>query len=515
LTVAGPGVVHALAGMANAQSNCWPMVLVSAGPPTDSQTTGFFQETPQLEAAKIYAKFAVRVETLKKVKYFIHKAVRASLQGRPGAVYIEIASNVISDQKLSEEEVVEQFSENANVQLSFPVPQPVSCFSTIQRVHQLLLQAKRPLFIIGKGAAYARAEEVLSKLVTKTGIPFLPTPMGKGVISDAHHLCVGASRTRALKEADVIVLIGARLNWILHYGQEPRYSEDLKFVQFEIHPEEFHSAQPIHIPVPGDLKINLQQLFHHFSGSFPSDSSSTSSSAPAFKHQEETKKWLESLEQTKTKNAEGLEKKIQEDKTVPMGYHYVLYQLSQAIPEFSVIINEGANTMDLGRMILPNAHPRSRLDAGTTGTMGIGVGYAIAAAIAHPDRLVVSVQGDSAFGFSGMELETVVRFGLPIIFVVINNNGIYRGLTELPTTSAVDIPVTSLISNAHYEKIMEAFGGDGYFVTRPEEFESVLRKVFDGVRTKEAFENNRHLLKPTLINVMIKPEGPLPKILSH
>jgi len=186
--------------------------------------------------------------------------------------------------------------------------------------------------------------------------------------------------------------------------------------------------------------------------------------------------------------------KLCADDRVPLSYYRALKGVHDALPRDTIIVSEGANTMDIGRTIFDNTLPRHRLDAGTWGTMGVGLGFAIAAQVVHPDKRVVAVEGDSAFGFSGMEIETMCRYGLNICIVIINNNGISMGINDISGLDRSQVPFFVYTPQARYEKLIEAFGGKGYYITRPEEIQPTMR---DALSQK----------CPTIVNIMIDTDA--------
>ncbi|CAK6435669.1 unnamed protein product [Pipistrellus nathusii] len=483
LVVSGPGLVHALGGMANANMNCWPLIVIGGSSERGQETMGAFQEFPQVEACRLYSKFSVRPSSIEAIPSVIEKAVRSSIYGRPGACYIDIPADFVDL----------QVNVNSIKYVECCMPPPVSMAETsaVQMAASVIRNAKQPLLIIGKGAAYARAEEGIRKLVEQCKLPFLPTPMGKGVLPDNHPNCVAAARSRALQFADVIVLFGARLNWILHFGLPPRYQPDVKFIQIDICAEELGNNVRPAVTLLGDINAVTKQLLEQFdkaSWQYPPES-----------------KWWNTLRE-KMKSNEAASKELASKKSLPMNYYTVFYHVQEQLPKDCMVVSEGANTMDIGRTVLQNYLPRYRLDAGTFGTMGVGLGFAIAAAIVAKDRnpgqRVICVEGDSAFGFSGMEVETICRYNLPIVLLVVNNNGIYQGfdtdswkeMLKLGDATALAPPMC-LLPNAHYEQVMTAFGGNGYFVQTPGELQESLRKSLAD-RTK-----------PSLINIMIEPQS--------
>ncbi|CAG5121787.1 unnamed protein product [Candidula unifasciata] len=485
LVVSGPGLVHALAGMANAMENCWPLLVVGGSVDTYQEAMGGFQEYPQVEAARRYSKFSARPSSLDKIPYYVEKAYRESTYGRPGACYLDLSGDMIAGTV-----------KEASVRYVPPRPPPPPVLSDPENVKSavdLLVYAEKPLVIIGKGAAYAGAEGPISRLIESTGLPFLPTPMGKGVMPDEHRLCVSAARSRALQEADVILLLGARLNWMLHFGAPPRFNPRVKIIQVDIQIEELGNNVLPAAYLPGDVSSVTTQLYDEFQrrpGQFKFNVNSA---------------WWKTLKAKIDANQETVQS-MSKDHSVPLNYYAAYSEVQSAIPKDCIIINEGSNTMDIGRTMLLNQHPRHRLDAGTFGTMGVGLGFALAAAIYcrdyHPNKRVVCVEGDSAFGFSGMEIETIARYRLPVIIIIFNNNGIGYGISEEEFKLAqqsgdplLTIPAKSLCPNTRYEKLIEAFGGSGFFVQTTEELKASL---------KAALKNTT---MPSVINIMINPQA--------
>ncbi len=468
LVVSGPGMTNAISGLANAWSNCWPMVLLGGSSDTTQAGMGAFQEAPQVEAARPFVKYAAKIDKVGRIPYYVEQAVRISMCGRPGPVYLDLPGDII-DAKL-DDEAVEQPSRVADP------PRPLADPAVVQAALDTLRQAERPLVIVGKGAAYARAEHEVGEFIEKTQLPYLAAPMAKGLLPDDHPLSVAAARSYALQNADVVFLVAARLNWIMHFGLPPRFAENVRVIQLDIAAEEIGTNVPAEVALVGDAKAAMGQLVTAL----------------------EERPWQFSSENTWRT---GLAKKIEEnvantepmlnDDSVPMGYYRVLREIRDVLPRDCILVNEGANTMDIGRQVLPNYLPRQRLDAGSFGTMGVGLAYAIAAQAVHRDKRVVAVEGDSAFGFSGMEVEVACRYNLPITFVIVNNNGISGGPSELNPDFILP---SAYLPNAHYEKVIEGFGGLGFFCERPEEIRPAL---------EEAFASG----KPSIVNIMIDPRA--------
>jgi 2-hydroxyacyl-CoA lyase 1 len=469
LTVSGPGVVHGLAGLANAQQNFWPMIMIGGASPTYQNGMGAFQEERQVQIASPFCKFAHAVEHVHRIPFYVELAVRQSIYGRPGAVYLDMPDDIINGE-VEEEDAVE-------TAVIPEAPRMQAMPEDVEKALDVLEDAKNPVVIVGKGMAWSRAEDEVRAFIERTQLPFLASPLGKGVMDDNHPLSVGAARSHALKEADVIFVMGARLNWIMHYGMSPRFKKGVRIIQLDISAESIGNNVPTEVGLVGDGKAIVGQLNKALEDRqwfYPSDTD-----------------WHKAIAEKAKGNAESIQPMI-DDNSSPTNYYRALKDIREWMPENAVIIGEGANTMDIGRTQLPNANPRLRLDAGSYGTMGIGMGFAIAAAVVHPERPIVSVSGDSAIGFSGMEIETACRLGLPVKIVVLNNGGIGTGIEEFPKEGP--LPPRVLTMGPSYEKMMEAFGGKGWYVEDPAD----LRGALDEAMAHDG---------PALVNVRLHHEA--------
>ena len=453
LTVSGPGMTNAITALGNAEANCWPMLLIGGSSSTELMNRGDFQEAPQVAAAQPFVKWAQQAQDVRIIPHLIANAVRTAISGRPGPVYLDMPGNVI-DAKVDEAEV--RWLER--------VPEPArseAADADVAKALEALTSASNPLVVVGKGAAWSQAEHAVREFIDKTGLPFLPTPMGKGVVPDDHPLNVSAARTMALKNADVVFLIGARLNWIMHFGLPPRWREDLRVVQLDIEPEEIGTNVPTEAPLVGDAQAVMGQI----NGALDAEPW----------HFEDSAEWLASLNAEVEKKRKQNEELFTSDE-VPMGYYRPLKILDDAMPRDAIFITEGENTMGVARTVINSYEARARLDAGTWGTMGVGPGFALAAQALNPGKRVVALEGDAAFGFGPAEVETAVRHKLPITWVIFNNNGIGGGVAEIDESRP--IPPNVMLPGSHYEKIIEAFGGKGYYCTTPAEVEAAVKDSF-------------------------------------
>ncbi|OYW61035.1 MAG: oxalyl-CoA decarboxylase [Rhizobiales bacterium 12-68-15] len=471
LTVSAPGFLNGLTALANATTNCFPMILISGSSEREivDLQQGDYEEMDQLAIAKPLCKAAFRVLHAADIGIGVARAIRAAVSGRPGGVYLDLPAKLFSQVMDAEA------GAKSLVKVIDPAPAQIPGPDAVKRALDVLKGAKRPLIILGKGAAYAQADDTIREFVEKSGIPFLPMSMAKGLLPDTHPQSAGAARSTALKDSDVVVLVGARLNWLLSHGKGKTWGDAPKqFIQIDIEPKEMDSNVEIAAPLVGDIGSVVSALLAGIDGSWqapPAD-------------------WVKTINTKRDENIAKMAPRLMKN-SAPMDFHGALGALRTVIKERpdAILVNEGANTLDLARGIIDMYQPRKRLDVGTWGVMGIGMGFAIAAAI-ETGKPVLAVEGDSAFGFSGMEVETICRYNLPVCIVIFNNNGIYRGLDTDPTGR--DPGTTVFVKDSRYDKMMEAFGGVGVNVTTPDE----LKRAVD-----EAMDSG----KPTLINAVIDP----------
>jgi oxalyl-CoA decarboxylase len=472
LTVSAPGFLNGLSALANATTNCFPMILISGSSEREivDLQQGDYEEMDQLAIAKPLCKAAFRVLHAADIGIGVARAIRAAVSGRPGGVYLDLPAKLFA-QTLDTDAGIRSL-----VKVVDPAPAQIPAPSAVARALNLLKSAKRPLIILGKGAAYAQADDQIRALVETSGVPFLPMSMAKGLLPDTHPLCAGAARSTVLKDSDLVLLIGARLNWLLSHGKGKTWGDaPKKFIQIDIEPREMDSNVEIAAPVVGDIGSCVSALIDGMGANWPA--------APA--------DWINAVTTKREENIAKMAPRLASRKS-PMDFLGALGALRTVIKERpdAILVNEGANTLDLARSAIDMYQPRKRLDVGTWGVMGIGMGFAVAAAI-ETGKPVLAVEGDSAFGFSGMEVETICRYNLPVCVVVFNNNGIYRG-TDVNPTGGPDVAPTVFVKNARYDKMMEAFGGVGVNATTPDELKRAVDAAMDSG-------------KPTLINAVIDP----------
>lgn len=475
LVVGGPGVIHAMAGVHNSMSNTtYPMLLLAgAAPTTDSGTKLSFQQLDAVALLQPHTKLALRPPTLAQLSSDIRDAYRTAFYGRPGATFVDLPADFIQG-TVEAGEKLPQITE---------VPAPPESLGDpgrIDAIAQALRSAQRPLIIVGKGAAYSRSEFALQSFIEATQVPFLPTPQGKGLLPDGHPLDTSAARSTVLKSADFILVLGARINWILHFGT--RFSPSAKIAQVDISAEELgrNSTSP-ELSITGSIPSILTQL-------------RTSPTLRGFSHPASSA-WRQLIIASATKNTKS---SLQKTKTptpaaARMTYQRVFYLLHHTLELLTsrdnlVYVSEGANTMDISRSTIPVSTPRSRLDAGTSATMGVGMGYAIAAAIAHAgsQKRIIAIEGDSAFGFSLAEVETMARYRLPVIIIVMNNGGVYHGVADEEKEyeqvrgkiGGEGLPSTALSFETKYADLAVALGGRGWRIRTEKELQTAVKEAW-------------------------------------
>jgi oxalyl-CoA decarboxylase len=455
LTVSSLGFLNGLTATTNATVNCYPMIQISGSSerePIDLEQ-GTYEGLDQLSIAKPLVKAAYRINRPEDIMTGVVRAYRAAVSGRPGGVYLDVTTPCLGA-------VMDRAAAEATLYTPVdPAPAVIPSDESIKRALELLASAKKPVILLGKGAAYAQVDDKIKKLIESTGIPFYPMSMAKGLMPDNHPLSAGSARSMFMEQADVVVLIGARLNWLLSRGHG-KWNPQGKFIQLDIDPQEIDINRQIAAPVVGDIESSLDAIL---------------AALPNYKLSMDPA-WVTSIQDlSKTKNAKFDEKFVPQ--TVPMTHFSALSAVRKVFADNPdvILINEGANTLDDTRDAIAMMQPRHRVDCATWAIMGMGMGSAIGAAVAT-GKSVVAIEGDSAFGFSGMDFSTICRYNLPVTVVIFNNGGIYNGI-GVNLSSDGDPAPTTLDVRARYDKFGDAFGVASYYATTPDEVQTALTQA--------------------------------------
>ncbi len=454
MTVSSLGFMNGLTATANATVNCYPMIQISGAsdPTMVDMNMGTYEQLDQFNTAKPLVKAAFRCSKAEDIPSAVGRAYRAAVSGRPGGVYIDMTTPALG-QILNREDAEKLLYTPVDVYSPVAPNQ-----QSVERAVEIIASAKRPAILLGKGAAYAQVDGKIKELIEKYNIPYLPMSMAKGLMPDDGPLSALACRSTIMEKSDVVIVIGARLNWMLSFGKG-KWNPDMKFVQLDVEPQEIDVNVPIAAPVVGDMGLALDAILDKLS-------TVKMSADPS---------WVTSLQaEAKEKNAK-FAARIDGAKTASPMNHWTALSAIKPILEANkdiILVNEGANTLDDTRDAVNMSLPRHRIDCATWAIMGMGIGSAIGAAVAT-GKSVVAVEGDSAFGFSGMDFSTVCRFRLPVTVVIFNNGGIYNGV-GVPMDKTNDPAPTTLDINARYDKLGDAFGAQTYYVTTPEELSKAL-----------------------------------------
>lgn len=457
LTVSSLGFLNGLTATINATVNCYPMIQISGAsdPTMCDMDMGTYEQFDQLNEARRHLKAAFRCSHAKDIPGAVARAYRAAVSGRPGGVYIDMTTPALAE-VMDAAEAEKLFYSPVDI---YSPTAPAQ--EAVERAAKIIAGAKRPSFLFGKGAAYAQVEEQLKTLVETYRIPYYAMSMAKGLLPDSGEYSALSCRSEIMADSDVCIVVGARLNWMLSFGRG-KWNPDMKFVQIDVEPTEIDRNVPIAAPLVGDMKLSLEALIAEL---------------PKYKMSADPA-WLAKIQaDTKVKNAKFAKRLADAAATSPMTHWTALNAIKpimEANPDV-ILINEGANTLDDTRDTIDQALPRHRVDCATWAIMGMGMGSTIGAAVAT-GKSVVAIEGDSAFGFSGMEFSTICRYKLPVTVVIFNNGGIYNGVGVDPSGKGGVAP-TTLDINARYDKFGEAFGGQTYYVQTPDELSKALTEA--------------------------------------
>ncbi len=457
MTVSSLGFLNGLTATANATVNCYPMIQISGAsdPTMVDMNVGTYEQLDQLNMARPLVKAAFRCSHAKDIPSAVNRAYRAAVSGRPGGVYIDMTTPALG-------EIMDAAEAEKLLYQPVDIYSPVAPNQeSVDRAVEILTSAKRPAILLGKGAAYAQIDDKIKNLIETYKIPYFPMSMAKGLMPDDGPLSALSCRTTIMEQADVVVMIGARLNWLLSFGKG-KWSPTTKFIQLDVDPEEMDVNRPIAAPVIGDLGESVDAILEAMKGK-------TMNTDP---------QWIPSLQaETAAKNVKFAERLVQAKSLMPMHHWTALGVIKPILAENPdvILVNEGANTLDDTRDAISMSLPRHRVDCATWAIMGMGMGSAIGAAVATGKK-VVAIEGDSAFGFSGMDFSTICRFKLPVTVVIFNNGGIYNGV-GVPMDKTSDPAPTTLDIAARYDKLGDAFGAQTYYVQTPDELQKAMTEA--------------------------------------
>src|SRR5713226_5801488 len=457
----GPGTTNLITGVGNAFLDAVPVVALGGSSAVAQDGMGAFQEMNQVGMFKPITKFAERVIDTTRIPEIINKAFRMATGGQPGPVYVDLPGDVLY-KKVEEAEVL--FPKRPHT-----VPRVSGDPAMVQRAIAMLRAAKRPLIVSGTGILWSGAMAELKEFVDLSGIPFYTTPQGRGVIAEDHPLSFLGARNQAWKEADVVLIVGTRLNFIIGFGLPPRFAEGVKIVQVDISDEEIGRNRPVDVGIVGDAKMVLRQLL--------------SEGRDAFRGRKELP-WVETLRGYEQRSQEKAQALLNSD-AVPIHPLRLCKEVRDFMDRDAIIVVDGHETLNFARQSIPTHVPGHRVNAGPNGCMGVAVPFGLGAKVAKPNTQVIVLSGDGSFGMNGMEIDTMVRHNIPAI-IVISNNGGWAGIGGMD--AGRDLGYSS------YDKMAEVFGAHGEYVERPEDIRPALERAAASG-------------KPAVVNVITDPHA--------
>lgn len=443
----GPGTINLTTGLANALIDCAPVVALGGASPIGAFGTGSFQEIDQVAVMRPVTKWAERVHEPGRIPEYIDLAFRRAMSGKPGPVYLDLPGDVLYGD-VDEEKVrwPRPAAERDEVRGAAPS-------DAVQRIIAKLRDSQQPIVLSGSGILWSGAAAALQKFVEGTGVPFYTTPQGRGVIPEDHPFFFGHARSTAFKEADFVLVIGTRLNYVSSHGRPPRFSPSATFVRIDVDPDEIAGSERVDIGIVGDARTVLEQLTAAASGQV----------APETYAAWHTK--LSTIEESRRPKHEA---QLATDQ-MPIHPLRLCKEVRDFIDRDTILVVDGQEILNYGRQSIPSYRPAHRLNSGPFGTMGVGLPFGIGAKAAKPDHKVVVLHGDGSFGLNGMELDTSVRHKLPVL-VVISLNG---GWTADPEQKK---PGRDL-GYTRFDKMAESLGCYGEYVERPEDIRPALARA--------------------------------------
>jgi 2-hydroxyacyl-CoA lyase 1 len=451
---AGPGVTNAATSILVAQDNCWPLVVLGGRRPLSMRGMGSFQELDAVPIFQSITKWSALVEKTARIPEYLDRAFHTATSGRPGPVYLDLPEDVLAGTVSAPDSFRTDVYEP-----------PVADTDAINQAADILLHATRPAIIIGKGLRWSEPYKELQQLVNSLGIPFITSPMGQGYLPDDHPLCCNAVRGFLQSKADAILLLGARLDWTFRFGTQ--LAPDAKLIQVDIHAQEIGVNVTPTVGIVGDTKQVLRQLLTRLDvkgSGYPREGLLDS--------------WHAILDERRKERTHKLESQMDSD-ALPMSPHRMMKEIRDFLPRDAICVLDGNVIMAAAQQVLPSYVPASRLTAGSNGCMGVGIPFGIGAKLSYPERLVIVICGDTAFGFNAMDMETAVRHGVPLIVVVANNEGISGALTQEALFPPGHERVTVFQQAIHYENIMAAFGGHAECVEHPQQLKPALKRAVE------------------------------------
>lgn len=448
MAASGPGVTNLVTGVANAWADAAPVLAVGGAAPMNGWGTGVFQEMDQVALFRPITKWAERVVDIKRIPDMVATALRQAVSGKPGPAYLDIGGDVLYQQ------IEDSKIHYPNPKLTLARHRPAGNAEAVREAISLLAQAEKPIIMTGSGILWSEASSDLQRFVEMAGIPFYTTPQGRGVVPDDHELSFLNARASAFGEADLLLVVGTRANYINGHLRAPRFRADAKLIQVNIDAAEIGITRECDVGIIGDAKAVLQQLAAEGQGKLSPKRYSA---------------WVSQLGKiNREKGAKAVEK-MSSDK-LPIHPLRLCKEVGEFLDRDAIVVVDGQEILNYGRQSIQTFVPGHRLNSGPFGTMGVGLPFGIGAKVAHPDKQVLVLHGDGSFGLNAMELDTAVRFKIPVV-TVISLNGGWTAEEEHPKPGRQ-------LGYQRYDKMAQALGCHGEYVEDPTQIKPALERAF-------------------------------------
>ncbi|OGA80045.1 MAG: hypothetical protein A3G81_33660 [Betaproteobacteria bacterium RIFCSPLOWO2_12_FULL_65_14] len=451
MAASGPGTMNLTTGLANALIDCAPVVALGGASALNEVGTGSFQEIDQVAVMRPVTKWAERVHEARRIPEYVDKAFRIAMAGKPGPVFLDLPADVLYAE-VDPAAVVSPRAPEMRV-----TARAAASSEGVASLVDLLKRAERPIMLTGSGILWSQADEALRKLIDAAGIPFYTTPQGRGVVPEDHRCFFGHARSKAFKEADLVIVVGTRLNYVFGYGRPPRFSPSATLVRIDIDPQQTATSQHAALTITAHARVTLTQLH---------------AAVAAEDLPRRYAAWRETLAQEETKRKQAFEASIATN-AMPIHPLRLCKEIRDFIGRDTILVVDGQEILNYGRQTIPSFRPGHRLNSGPFGTMGVGLPFGVGAKAARPDRQVVVLHGDGSFGLNAMELDTAIRHKLPVL-VVISLNG---GWTADPEQKKPG----RFLGYTRFDKVAEALGGHGEYVEKPEDIRPALERAAKAV----------------------------------
>jgi acetolactate synthase-1/2/3 large subunit len=462
VVTAGPGLTDAVTGIANARYADSPVLILAGSAPVAEWDRGALQEMPQLDVVKPITKWARVVTDPRRIGEYTAEAVRAALSGKPGPVYLELPIDVLMEQTDPEEWTLHPGYRTA----ARVAPAPVH----VEAAARLMAQARQPVVIAGSNVWWDRAETALLDFIDKAGWPVYLNGMARGTIPTTHPLFFQHSRRFAFEHADCVVVIGTPLDFRLGYG---KFNRETKVIMVDRDSENMGKNRPVDVGVVGHIDLVL-----------PSLTAALADSAldPG---------WVRQLRDEEKKRAERIRKLASSD-AVPINHYRLCRAIAEVAGDDAILVGDGGDIVAVGAKVIPVNRPGHWMDPGPFGCLGVGPSFAMAAKLVHPDKPVIILHGDGSFGLNAMEFDTAVRHNIPILSVIGNDAG--WGQIRNPQVALLGerASLATDLALTRYDRVVEALGGYGAFVEKPEDLLPALETALASG-------------KPACVNVALDP----------